>query len=65
MSLSSDQIETFVETGAVKLENAFARETAEACSNIVFRALGLSPAAPDQWKEPVLRITAPAPAAIW
>lgn len=59
MSLSSGQIETFVETGAVKLENAFARETAEACSNIIFRALGLSPDAPDQWKEPVLRITAP------
>jgi hypothetical protein len=59
MSLSSDQIETFVETGAVKLENAFERETAEACSNIIFRALGLSPDAPDQWKEPVLRITAP------
>jgi hypothetical protein len=59
MSLSPEQIDTFIQTGAVKLENAFARETAEACSNIIFRALGLSPDAPDQWNEPVLRIMAP------
>lgn len=59
MVLSSHQIDAFVETGAVKLENAFARETAEACSNIIWRALGLSPDEPTQWKEPVLRLTAP------
>lgn len=59
MALSPDQIETFVETGAVKLDDAFTHETAAACSNIIFRALGLSPDTPDQWKEPVLRLNAP------
>ena len=42
MTLTSSQIEAFIETGAVKLENAFARETADACSDIIWRALGLS-----------------------
>ena len=36
------QIEAFIESGALKLENAFARATADACSDIIWRALGLS-----------------------
>ena len=59
MVLSPSQIEAFIETGALKLENAFARETADACSDIIWRALGLSRDQPEGWTQPVLRITAP------
>ena len=59
MVLSSSQIEAFIETGALKLENAFARETADACSDIIWRALGLSRDQPESWTQPVLRVTAP------
>lgn len=59
MALSPDQIETFVETGAVKLDDAFARETAEACSAIIWRALGLSPDQPGGWTQAVMRLMAP------
>lgn len=59
MVLSPRQIETFIETGAVRLDHAFARETADSCSNIIWRALGLSSDHPEGWTQPVLRITAP------
>lgn len=59
MTLAQSQIDTFIETGAVKLENAFTRETAKACSDVIWRAFGLSPDQPDGWTQPVLRITAP------
>lgn len=59
MALSPSQIEAFIETGALKLENAFSRETADACSDIIWRALGLPRDRPESWMHPVLRINAP------
>ena len=59
MTLSHAQIDAFVSDGFVKLEGAFPRATAEACSNIIWRALGLSPDQPEQWAQPVMRIMAP------
>ena len=59
MTLSPAQIDAFVSDGFVKLEGAFPRATAEACSNIIWRALGLSPDQPEQWTQPVMRIMAP------
>lgn len=59
MILSQAQIDAFIETGAVKLDNGFARETAEGCSNIIWRALGLSPDQPAGWTQPVMRLMAP------
>jgi len=56
MILSDAQIETFIRDGAVKLENAFSRETAAACREILWRELKLSPDRPDDWKEPVMRL---------
>lgn len=59
MSLSPQQIDGFIRDGFVKLEGAFPRATAEACSNIIWRALGLSPDQPEQWTQPVMRLLAP------
>jgi len=39
----------------VKLEHAFPRETADAYRDLVWRAMGLSPDAPETWTEPVQR----------
>lgn len=59
MVLSLEQIGAFIRDGFVKLEDAFPRATAEACSNVVWRTLGLSPDHPEQWTRPVIRIMAP------
>jgi hypothetical protein len=59
MVLSAQEIERFVSDGFVKLDGAFSRETAAACSSIIWRALGLSPDKPEDWTQPVLRLTAP------
>lgn len=56
MVLSETEIESFVRDGAVKLEQAFSRETAAACREILWRDLKLSPDKPEDWKEPVMRL---------
>jgi hypothetical protein len=56
MTLSALQIEQFIRDGFVKIERAFARETAAACREILWQDLGLSPDKPEDWKEPVLRL---------
>jgi len=59
MFLSRDQIEQFIHDGFVKLEDAFSRETAEGCCDIIWRGLGLAPGNLEHWTQPVLRLTAP------
>lgn len=59
MILTQSQIDTFIETGAVKLDAAFPRETALACSDIIWRALALRPDDPAGWTQPVLRMMSP------
>ena len=54
--LSDQQIEHFVASGYVKIENAFSREQADTCRSILWQSLGLSPNRPDTWIEPVIRI---------
>lgn len=55
-TLSSEQIETFVRDGLVKLDGAFSRATAAACRDILWRDMKLSPDMPEDWKEPVVRL---------
>lgn len=56
MVLSVDAIERFIHDGFVKLEDAFTRQTAAACRDILWRDLKLSPDRRADWKEPVLRL---------
>jgi hypothetical protein len=56
MTLSAGQIEQFVADGFVRVDGVFSRATAEACRDILWRDLGLSPERPEDWKEPVMRL---------
>jgi hypothetical protein len=62
VSLTPEQVERFITDGLVKLENAFPRETANACADIIWRGLGLQPDPAGPWSQPVMRLTAPAAA---
>ena len=55
--LQSDEIAQFIHDGLVKVEGAFSREAAAACREILWRDLGLSPDRPDQWMQPVMRLS--------
>ena len=59
VGLSSEQVDRFIADGFVKLDNAFPRETADACASIIWRGLGLSPDHTGPWPQPVMRLTAP------
>jgi hypothetical protein len=54
--LSSEQIEQFVADGFIRLEYAVSREQAEACSDLLWRQIGLSPDDPAGWTQPVIRL---------
>jgi len=61
MVLSDTQVETFIRDGAVKLEQAFSRETAAACQEILWRDLKLSTDHPEDRKRPRYRTHHPPP----
>jgi hypothetical protein len=50
------QIETFIVDGAVRLDAAFPRETADAGRAILWRDTGASPDDPTTWTKPVVRL---------
>lgn len=54
--LTDQQIEEFIALGYVKIENAFAREVADACRAILWEAVQLPPDKPETWTQPVVRI---------
>lgn len=54
--LSQAQIAHFFEHGYIKLEGAFGGDLARQGRDQLWSALGLSPAAPETWKQPVVRL---------
>jgi hypothetical protein len=56
VTLSATLIEQFVTDGFVKLEEAFSREIASACRDILWRDLKLSPDHQEEWTQPVIRL---------
>jgi hypothetical protein len=54
--LSQAQIAYFIEYGYVKLESAFGGDLARQGRDQLWRAMGLSPDAPETWKQPVFRL---------
>lgn len=55
-ALSAAQINSFIADGFVRIDDAFSAETAAAARAILWRCMGLSPDAPSDWSEPVIRL---------
>ena len=56
--LTSDQVQSFIDDGFVKVDDAFTRDLARDCRNELWARMGLSPDRPEDWTEPVVRIGA-------
>jgi hypothetical protein len=54
--LTRAEIEQFIEGGFVKLEQAFPRDLAEQCREILWRDTGCDPNDPATWRSPVIRL---------
>ncbi|MCB1467918.1 MAG: hypothetical protein KDK08_12420 [Rhizobiaceae bacterium] len=54
--LTSDQVQSFINDGFVKVDDAFSRDLAQDCRNELWADMGLSPNRPETWTEPVVRI---------
>ena len=55
-TLTTEQINDFINNGYIKLENAFSTELANECLGILWQQTGCSPDDPETWKQPVIRI---------
>jgi hypothetical protein len=55
-SLTETQIAAFVTDGFVRIEHAFARQSAEAARRILWRETGCDPSNPGSWTKPVIRL---------
>lgn len=54
--LTGADVESFIERGFVRLDEAFSRELAEQGRNELWAAMGLSPSEPERWTQPVVRL---------
>ena len=54
--LTSDQVQSFLDDGFMKVDDAFSRDLAQDCRNELWAEMGLSPDRPETWTEPVVRI---------
>ena len=54
--LSTQEINDFIHSGFIKIENAFPFELAEACCAILWKASGCDPNDRATWTQPVIRI---------
>jgi hypothetical protein len=55
-SLSSAQIDRFINQGFIKIENAFSSEVADECRALLWKATQCDPDNPQSWTQPVIRI---------
>ena len=54
--LSPAQINSFINDGFIKIEQAFSTKIADACRALLWKATGCDPDHPTTWKQPVIRI---------
>src|SRR5687767_8570293 len=54
--LSTEQINSFINDGFVKVEHAFSTEIADECREILWKATKCDPRNPASWTQPVIRI---------
>ena len=55
-SLTTEQVNNFVDFGFIKIENAFPTEVADECRALLWKATGCDPDNAETWKHPVIRI---------
>lgn len=55
-TLTTNQIDNFIEQGFIKIENAFSTEIADECRALLWEATQCDPDNPKTWKFPVIRI---------
>lgn len=56
IDLTSAQVQSFIDDGFVKIENAFGADLARRCRNELWAEIGLSPERPEHWIHPVVRV---------
>jgi hypothetical protein len=54
--LTTDQIDGFIRDGYVRIDQAFAQETARRCRELLWKATGCNPQDPTTWTRPVVRV---------
>ncbi|WP_247237296.1 phytanoyl-CoA dioxygenase family protein [Telluribacter sp. SYSU D00476] len=54
--LSTEQIDSFINDGFIKVEHAFPEAVAEECRSVLWKATGCNPLDPESWTQPVVRI---------
>jgi hypothetical protein len=55
-TLSNNEIEQFLNTGFIRVENAFEQSIAQAGRQLIWRDMGKDPDDPTTWSEPVVRL---------
>lgn len=55
-TLTIDQIDSFINTGFIKIENAFSTEIAKDCVSLLWKETNCKPDDPTTWIQPVVRI---------
>ncbi|UPJ49574.1 phytanoyl-CoA dioxygenase family protein [Bradyrhizobium sp. 200] len=56
VDLTSGQVQSFIDNGFVKIENAFSTGLARQCRDELWSDIGLSPDSPESWIRPVIRV---------
>ncbi|MBP2150929.1 phytanoyl-CoA dioxygenase family protein [Xanthobacter flavus] len=54
--LTGSQVQTFIDNGYVKLDDAFGRDLAQRCRDELWAEIGLSADHPEAWTSPVIRV---------
>lgn len=60
VDLTPDQVQSFIDDGFIKIENAFSADLAEQCREELWAEIGLSPDEPASWMQPVVRVASKA-----
>ena len=58
--LTPSQVQTFIDDGFVKLQNAFSAELAKQCRDELWADIDLSPDEAEDWSRPVIRVASKA-----
>ncbi|MGB5087178.1 MAG: phytanoyl-CoA dioxygenase [Methylocystis silviterrae] len=56
VGLTSGQVQSFIDDGFVKIENAFSTNLARQARDELWAGIGLSPDEPENWIQPVIRV---------
>jgi len=56
VGLTSGQVQSFIDDGFVRIDNAFSADLAKQCRNELWAEIGLSPNEPETWVRPVVRV---------